>query len=159
MLMPASIQEWLPDQHLARFVVEIVDQLDLIELTNAGYHSKENVQRCERQGIEPYIAGSREHHNQPLAQPAGLPARLPARRPSRRRRTRRVPHPRSRPPPPTQSAPRSSSRAGGAVVPLSFDDAPERAAGAGHHCTVTLIADVQLSVVMTSFGAASTQAP
>ena len=105
MLMPASIQEWLPDQHLARFVVEIVDQLDLSELTNAGYHSKENVQRCERQGIEPYIAGSREHHNQPLAQPAGFPARLPARRPSRRRRTRRGPHRRSRPPPPRNPRP------------------------------------------------------
>ena len=34
MLMPASIQEWLPEQHLARFVVEIVDQLDLSELTS-----------------------------------------------------------------------------------------------------------------------------
>jgi len=32
--MPASIQEWLPEQHLARFVVEIVDQLDLSELTS-----------------------------------------------------------------------------------------------------------------------------
>ena len=34
MLMPASIQEWLPEQHLARFVVEIVDQLDLSEITS-----------------------------------------------------------------------------------------------------------------------------
>ena len=34
MLMPASIQEWLPEQHLARFVVDIVDQLDLSELTS-----------------------------------------------------------------------------------------------------------------------------
>ena len=34
MLMPASIQEWLPEQHLARFVVEIVDQLDLSEIAS-----------------------------------------------------------------------------------------------------------------------------
>ena len=28
-LLPPSIQEWLPEKHLARFVVEIVDQIDL----------------------------------------------------------------------------------------------------------------------------------
>lgn len=28
-LLPPSIQDWLPDKHLARFVVEIVSQLDL----------------------------------------------------------------------------------------------------------------------------------
>ena len=31
MLLPPSIQEWLPDQHMARFVVEIVEQLDLVK--------------------------------------------------------------------------------------------------------------------------------
>lgn len=34
-LLPPSVQEWLPDNHLARFVVEIVEQLDLGELTTA----------------------------------------------------------------------------------------------------------------------------
>ena len=34
MLLPPSIQEWLPDQHMARFVVEIVEQLDLREITS-----------------------------------------------------------------------------------------------------------------------------
>lgn len=34
-LLPPSIQEWLPEAHLARFVVEIVDQLDLSELERA----------------------------------------------------------------------------------------------------------------------------
>ena len=33
MLLPPSIQEWLPEQHLARFVVELVEQLDLSEIT------------------------------------------------------------------------------------------------------------------------------
>ena len=28
-LLPPSVQDWLPEGHLARFVVEIVDQLDL----------------------------------------------------------------------------------------------------------------------------------
>ena len=34
MLLPPSIQEWLPEQHLARFVVDIVEQLDLGEITS-----------------------------------------------------------------------------------------------------------------------------
>ena len=28
-LLPPSIQDWLPKEHLARFIVEIVEQLDL----------------------------------------------------------------------------------------------------------------------------------
>lgn len=32
-LLPPSIQDWLPEDHLARFVVDVVDQLDLSELT------------------------------------------------------------------------------------------------------------------------------
>lgn len=32
-LFPPSMQDWLPEGHLARFVVEVVDQLDLSELT------------------------------------------------------------------------------------------------------------------------------
>lgn len=31
-LLPPSVSEWLPEGHLARFVVEVVDQLDLTEL-------------------------------------------------------------------------------------------------------------------------------
>jgi transposase len=34
-LMPPSVQEWLPQNHLARFVVEIVEGLDLGRLTTA----------------------------------------------------------------------------------------------------------------------------
>ena len=44
-LLPPSLDEWLPEEHLARFVVEIVDQLDLSALTgqyrgtgSAAYH-------------------------------------------------------------------------------------------------------------------------
>ena len=28
-LLPPSLDEWLPEQHLARFVVEVIDGLDL----------------------------------------------------------------------------------------------------------------------------------
>ena len=28
-LMPPSVDEWLPEQHLARFIVEVVEGLDL----------------------------------------------------------------------------------------------------------------------------------
>jgi transposase len=44
-LLAPSVDEWLPERHLARFVVELVDQLDLSALTgayrgsgSAGYH-------------------------------------------------------------------------------------------------------------------------
>ncbi|MDT4842604.1 IS1182 family transposase [Cupriavidus necator] len=32
-LLPPSVDEWLPSDHLARFVVEVIEQLDLSELT------------------------------------------------------------------------------------------------------------------------------
>ena len=44
-LLPPSVDEWLPQNHLARFVVEVIDQLDLSELVrqyagrgSAAYH-------------------------------------------------------------------------------------------------------------------------
>lgn len=44
-LLPPSVEDWLPKDHLARFVVDIVDQLDLSELSrqyrgtgSAAYH-------------------------------------------------------------------------------------------------------------------------
>lgn len=37
-LFPPSVQEWLPEDHLARFIVDIVEQLDLsaLEQSYAG---------------------------------------------------------------------------------------------------------------------------
>ena len=32
-LLPPSVDEWLPSDHLARFVVEVIDRLDLDDLT------------------------------------------------------------------------------------------------------------------------------
>ena len=33
MLLPAALREWLPDDHLAYFISDVVDQLDLSEIT------------------------------------------------------------------------------------------------------------------------------
>ena len=44
-LLPPSVEEWLPEDHLARFVVDIIEQLDLSAMTDqyrgagpAAYH-------------------------------------------------------------------------------------------------------------------------
>ena len=44
-LMPPSVDEWLPERHLARFIVEVVEQLNLRSMTgsyrgsgSASYH-------------------------------------------------------------------------------------------------------------------------
>jgi transposase len=34
-LLPPSVDEWLPERHLARYVVEVIDQLDLWEMVKA----------------------------------------------------------------------------------------------------------------------------
>lgn len=33
-LLPPSLDEWLPDNHLARFIIEVIDELDLTRLTS-----------------------------------------------------------------------------------------------------------------------------
>ena len=35
LLVPAALQEWLPEDHLAYFISDIVDQLDLSEIRPA----------------------------------------------------------------------------------------------------------------------------
>ena len=46
LLLPAALQEWLPDDHLAYFISDVVDQLDMSEVT-ARYDR-------ERRGVPPY---------------------------------------------------------------------------------------------------------
>ena len=46
LLLPAALQEWLPDDHLAYFISDVVDQLDMSEVT-AHYER-------ERRGGPPY---------------------------------------------------------------------------------------------------------
>lgn len=47
MLLPPAVQEWVPERHLARYVVEVVESLDLSMIEqayrgsgSAGYHPK-----------------------------------------------------------------------------------------------------------------------
>ena len=47
-LLPPSVDEWLPEKHLARFVVEVVDGLDLSAMSksyrgtgSASYHPRQ----------------------------------------------------------------------------------------------------------------------
>ena len=46
LLLPAALQEWLPDDHLAYFISDVVEQLDLSDIT-ARYEQ-------ERRGGPPY---------------------------------------------------------------------------------------------------------
>ena len=46
MLLPAALQKWLPDDHLAYFISDVVDQLDLSDITGR-YEG-------ERRGGPPY---------------------------------------------------------------------------------------------------------
>ena len=49
-LLPCDVREWLPEGHLARFILDVVEELDLRELMQAyakstdrgraGYHPK-----------------------------------------------------------------------------------------------------------------------
>ena len=59
---------------------KVADELGKPEVlvADAGYHSKENVERCVEQDIEAYIAGSRERHNQPLEERLKVPPECPA---------------------------------------------------------------------------------
>ena len=43
-LLPPSVDEWLPEDQLARYIVEVIDQLDLSKLTS----------RYSRSGSEAY---------------------------------------------------------------------------------------------------------
>ena len=88
-LLPPSIDEWLPENHLARFIIEVIDELDLTRLTSRysgkgseayhpammlslladnGYFSQDNVNSCAEHGIAPLIALGREAHHLPIAQ-------------------------------------------------------------------------------------------
>ena len=46
LLLPAALQEWLPEDHLAYFISDVMDQLDLSEITDRY--------EVERRGGPPY---------------------------------------------------------------------------------------------------------
>ena len=37
-LLPPSIDEWLPKEHLARFIVEVIEKLDISSIKNSYSH-------------------------------------------------------------------------------------------------------------------------
>jgi len=47
-LLPPSVDEWLPEKHLARFVVEVIDGLDLSAMSGSyrGSGRRRIIQRC-----------------------------------------------------------------------------------------------------------------
>ena len=53
LLLPAALQEWLPPDHLAYFISEVVDQLDLSAIT--GRYQGET--RVKRGAARPTIPG------------------------------------------------------------------------------------------------------
>jgi len=76
--LTVSLREFLPPDHLARFVVDVIAQLELHLRSLNGYFSEGNVTACETRGIDPYIATGREpHHQSWKAYFAELPAPPP----------------------------------------------------------------------------------
>ena len=58
LLLPAALQEWLPPDHLAYFISDVVDQLDLSAIT-ARYEE-------ERRGGPPYHPRSLSQNSGPF---------------------------------------------------------------------------------------------
>ncbi len=56
-LMPPSVDEWLPERYLARFVVEVIAGLDLRAMTGcyrgSGRHPTQGLRMKSRVGIAP----------------------------------------------------------------------------------------------------------
>jgi hypothetical protein len=78
-VLPPSVDDWLPEKHLARFLGEVIDDLDLEALPEAlgeverllpdhGYFSAGNVGACEKADIEPVIAMCRQPQHPPLSE-------------------------------------------------------------------------------------------
>ena len=61
-LLPPSVSEWLPENQLARFVVEVVDQMDLSEL----------VRQYAGRGCAAYHPARSEEHTSELQSPTTL---------------------------------------------------------------------------------------
>ena len=65
LLLPQALQEWLPEGHLAYFISDVVDQLDLSEIT-ARYEG-------ERRGGPPRGAHCRKQNPGLVPERQGMP--------------------------------------------------------------------------------------
>jgi hypothetical protein len=52
-LLPPSLQDWLPENHLARFVADVVHQLDLREIYDC--YKRKAWYRCARISAQPAL--------------------------------------------------------------------------------------------------------
>ena len=50
-LLPPSVEDWLNEDHLARFVVEVIDGLDLSSLTRQYVNQRPIFSSCQRPNI------------------------------------------------------------------------------------------------------------
>ena len=41
LLLPAALRQWLPEDHLAYFISDVVDELDLSEITDSSLRARE----------------------------------------------------------------------------------------------------------------------
>jgi hypothetical protein len=63
-LLPPSVDEWLPERHLARFIVEVIDRLDLSAMsgsyrgTGSAFAAQMVQAPNDKQQIEPMLIGS-----------------------------------------------------------------------------------------------------
>jgi hypothetical protein len=46
LLLPRSLRDWLPEEHLAFFVSDLIDHLDLSAITTVYEHEVSSVSRC-----------------------------------------------------------------------------------------------------------------
>lgn len=60
-------QEIAPALERLDALPEVLGAVDAL-LADTGYHSQENLERCEAAGTEPYIPEARQRHNPPLAE-------------------------------------------------------------------------------------------
>ena len=71
LLLPAALQEWLPENHLAYFISDVVDQLDLSEITAryerraAGRSALQSQDDGEGAAVRLLCRGSRHHDGSP----------------------------------------------------------------------------------------------
>jgi hypothetical protein len=78
---PATVQEYLPEEHLARFVVEIVEQLDLRHLVSAPGAPAAHPRRQGAVRRAQVDRGDRFRHHQTRPGLAPMPAARPSRSP------------------------------------------------------------------------------
>jgi hypothetical protein len=61
-LLPPSVDEWLPEKHLARFVVEVIDGMDLRAMSGSYRGSRRGESHPGRCPQDVFMGGIARHH-------------------------------------------------------------------------------------------------